>query len=59
MGPPLCHYRTRLITLLSRDLTAIIWCFATTKSGNPTHPLARGKARLKIGAPLEIWRDAL
>lgn len=36
-----------------------LYAFARTKSGNPVHPMARGKNRLKIGAAPIVWQAAL
>jgi hypothetical protein len=35
-----------------------LWCWGTTKSGAPTHPMARGKHRIDpLAAPI-LWRAA-
>lgn len=33
-----------------------LWCWGKTKSGAPTHPMARGKHRLDPLAPPILWR---
>lgn len=33
-----------------------IYCMGRTSSGYPTHPLARGKHRVPMDAPLQPWR---
>ena len=34
-----------------------LWCWGTTKSGAPTHPMARGKHRLPWDAAPVLWRS--
>ena len=33
-----------------------LWCFGTTKSGAPKHPMARGKHRITEDTPMKLWR---
>lgn len=33
-----------------------LWCWGKTKSGAPTHPMARGKHRIDPLAPAQLWR---
>lgn len=35
-----------------------LWCWGTTKSGAPKHPLARGKHRMATDEPGVLWRAA-
>lgn len=35
-----------------------LWCWGTTKSGAPTHPMARGKHRIPRDQPPVLWRTA-
>ncbi|HLY89067.1 MAG TPA: DUF1643 domain-containing protein [Acetobacteraceae bacterium] len=35
-----------------------LWCWGTTKSGAPTHPMARGKHRIPRDQQPIIWRKA-
>lgn len=35
-----------------------LWCWGTTKSGAPTHPMARGKHRLQRDQKPILWRAA-
>lgn len=35
-----------------------LWCWGKTKSGAPTHPMARGKHRLSREQPPLLWRAA-
>lgn len=35
-----------------------LWCWGTTKSGAPTHPMARGKHRLAWDQPAQLWKAA-
>jgi hypothetical protein len=35
-----------------------IWCWGTTTSGAPKHPLARGKHRIPVDQPAILWRAA-
>lgn len=35
-----------------------LWCWGTTASGAPKHPLARGKSRIAPDQPAVLWRPA-
>ena len=35
-----------------------LWCWGTTQSGAPKHPLARGKHRIAVDQPAVLWRAA-
>lgn len=35
-----------------------LWCWGTTSSGAPKHPLARGKHRIPADQPAILWRAA-
>jgi hypothetical protein len=35
-----------------------LWCWGTTSSGAPKHPLARGKHRIPVDQPAILWRAA-
>lgn len=47
----------RVLRAMSLDHEFPLFAFGTTKDGAPKHPMARGKARLAIGAPLVVWPE--
>lgn len=34
-----------------------LWCWGTTKTGAPKHPMARGKHRMAKDEPAILWRS--
>lgn len=52
---PLCLHRTQTLRAMSLDHSEALYCFGTTKSGAPKHPLARGKSRIPDGTLPSMW----
>lgn len=53
----LSKYTDDFYSLLSSYHT--VHCFGETNSGAPKHPLARGKALIRIGSKLTPWRGSI
>lgn len=52
---PLTPHTSAYKHALALNHTEALWCFGTTKSGAPKHPLARGKSRIPNGTLPSIW----
>ncbi len=46
----------RLVAALTLDGAHDLYAFGLTAEGAPIHPLARGRWRVPLGAPLVLWR---
>ena len=50
----------KTLLALSNNLYYPLMCFGFNKDGrSPRHPMARGRNRLEIGRPLEVFRESL
>ncbi|WP_407529801.1 hypothetical protein [Methylobacterium oryzisoli] len=54
--PPGLH-ADRVAAALSLDGRRPLYGFGVTGEGAPIHPLARGRSRVLLGAPLVVWRQ--
>ena len=55
---PMVPATQRVLRAMSLDHSFPLYAFGETKSRRPKHPMARGRARLKPGEPLVVWRPA-
>ncbi|MGY2049223.1 DUF1643 domain-containing protein [Methylobacterium sp. JK268] len=51
-------HRDRVVAALSGDGARDLHALGLTAEGAPIHPLARGRHRVPLGAPLVVWRAA-
>lgn len=54
---PLTPHTQHTLAAMSLDTTQNLYCFGRTKSGNPKHPMARGKSRIPNGTRPMLWRE--
>lgn len=52
---PLAPHTTATKRAMALDHSEALYCFGTTKSGAPKHPLARGKSFIATGTLPSVW----